>query len=82
MWISREKYPTPDKEGLYVVARFVFNALDNVWTNQMIVFSTDYIYVKEFGGWRPNTMGTPYIEFTHYMSWEDYKKELANLKKE
>lgn len=82
MWISREKHPIPDKEGIFVVARFIYNALDNVWTDQLINFSTDYIYLKSMGGWRPNKIGGIEIEFTHYMSYNDYKIALSNIPKE
>ena len=74
MWKSREKHPIPERDGIYVVARFVDGVMKE-WSN-------NYAYVKELGGWQPNKMGDEYIIFTHWMTYGEYRNILELTERE
>lgn len=74
MWRSRKAHPTPERDGIYVVARFE--------GGRMVDWNTDYAYVKERGGWTPNTVGGYYLIFTHWMPYSDYRAAIEAVPRE
>lgn len=76
MWRSRKNHPTPERDGIYVVARFV--------NGEMIDWSTNYGYLKERGGWFSNS-GDPtnaVPAFTHWMPYSEYRKIIESVTRE
>ena len=72
MWRSRQKHPIPDRQGIYVVARFV--------DDEMVAWSNNYAFFE--GGWMPNTGGQEYIVFTHWMPYSEYRRIMETHERE
>lgn len=76
MWRSRKAHPTPERDGIYVVARFV--------DGRMVDWSTNYGFLKERGGWFSNS-GDPtnfVPAFTHWMPYSEYRDAIAAVPRE
>lgn len=77
MWHSKKKHPVPERDGLYVVARFE--------DGEMADWSTNYIFLKERGGWMPNNVGDPTCGvrgFTHWMSYREFRQMVETTDRE
>ena len=75
MWKSIEKHKTPERMGIYVVARFE--------GDKMVEWSDNYVFYE--GGWSPNNIGDPTAivrNFTHWMSYADFRSILERTPRE
>lgn len=76
MWRSIKLHPEPERDGIYVVARFV--------DGKMVDWSTNYGYLKERGGWFSNS-GDPtnfVPAFTHWMRYVEYRRMMEHAPRE